>query len=179
MKIRAEANKEPFNETVPDVSDITNPVTGCAQSDNDPMGEYHEYSELNNHTSVRSKNEVNSFQPSGGYVNLEDQENGENESVNEDKYQKYKTYYSYFGGWYETIKSKLNQTSLGENLIYYGSKTLEYLIFAGEKVLEKSSAGLQYLKRRINHNTRESVDVDVSGDNGGEALIDKNNVLDI
>ena len=111
------------------------------------------------------------------YRNL-DSNNYENDNS---IYNQYSYYFSYLNGLYNVIRDNLNTQSL----FYYSGKALEYVVYAGEKVYEKSCEGLHYIKNKFSNNRNRNFGnyVNLSNDNfenGGESLIDKsNNIFDV
>ena len=118
----------------------------------------------------------------GHYINLEDQENKFSLAYNNVESQSqegssYFSYWTYITNIAHTIKEKITNSEIGSKVIYFSSKALEYVYYAGEKVYEKS---IGYIRQKIVVNPNTAGDENYhSVEGGGEALIDKSNVVDI
>lgn len=118
----------------------------------------------------------------GHYLSLEEQENKLSSTYNNDENpnqerSSYFTYWTYITNIAHTLREKIANSEVGSKVIYYSSKALEFVYYAGEKVYEKS---IGYIRQKIevNPNTTEEENYH-NVDGGGEALIDKSNVVDI
>ena len=158
-----------------------------------PLSEYQEYNDSSINVSNKGMTEIPLYSSSSStrqinsdYVNLEDNESGysihdgDNINQNTNRYvSTISSYWSYFSNIAYSIKEKIASTDVGNKVINVSGKALEYVIYAGTKVYEKGVEGLSYIKQKIEKtNASTTHDVD-SLDNGGEALIDKSNVMDI
>ena len=159
-----------------------------------PLTEYQEYNDISINVSNKGMTEIPLYSSSSStrqvntdYINLGDNESGysmhnddSNISHNSNTYvSTISSYWNYFSNIAYSIKEKIASTDVGNKVINVSGKALEYVIYAGTKVYEKGVEGFSYLKQKIEKtNTSSSQDVD-SLDNGGEALIDKSNVMDI
>ena len=159
-----------------------------------PLTEYQEYNDISINVSNKGMTEIPLYSSSSStrqvntdYINLGDNESGysmhnddSNISHNSNTYvSTISSYWNYFSNIAYSIKEKIALTDVGNKVINVSGKALEYVIYAGTKVYEKGVEGFSYLKQKIEKtNSSSNHDVD-SLDNGGEALIDKSNVMDI
>lgn len=159
-----------------------------------PLTEYQEYNDISINVSNKGMTEIPLYSSSSStrqvntdYINLGDNESGysmhnddSNISHNSKTYvSTISSYWNYFSNIAYSIKEKIASTDVGNKVINVSGKALEYVIYAGTKVYEKGVEGFSYLKQKIEKtNSSSNHDVD-SLDNGGEALIDKSNVMDI
>ena len=159
-----------------------------------PLTEYQEYNDISINVSNKGMTEIPLYSSSSStrqvntdYINLGDNESGysmhnddSNISHNSNTYvSTISSYWNYFSNIAYSIKEKIASTDVVNKVINVSGKALEYVIYAGTKVYEKGVEGFSYLKQKIEKtNSSSNHDVD-SLDNGGEALIDKSNVMDI
>lgn len=159
-----------------------------------PLTEYQEYNDISINVSNKGMTEIPLYSSSSStrqvntdYINLGDNESGysmhnddSHISHNSNTYvSTISSYWNYFSNIAYSIKEKIASTDVGNKVINVSGKALEYVIYAGTKVYEKGVEGFSYLKQKIEKtNSSSNHDVD-SLDNGGEALIDKSNVMDI
>ena len=178
--LRAEANGEIFKENIPKCFDlienynISNNINfknkydnthnidnnnGNNNNYNDDIG--NNYIDFNNIKKVNNK--INLINEDNEYRNIDDDENNNSNNINE-----YQYYLNYVGNIFNNIKY---------NIYYISNSAFQILLYTGEKIYEKSTEGLNYIKNKLNNNgnyfNRNDNNINIDDNNGGEALIDK------
>lgn len=138
--IRAEANNETFNEELPvnDIEDINNEYeqnhiqqNGVSFTEN---GAYQKYND-----EEMNENDVN-VDNEGNYIKMENRNEG---------LIGYKFYWGYVSTWLYSIKNKIERTQIGEKVIDVGGRTMQFIWYAGNKMIEKGINGYNYIKMRF------------------------------
>ena len=170
--LRAEANGEIFNEKIPKCFDLieNNDKYNNNFDNNNGNNNYNDeignnYIEFNNIKKINNK--INITNEDNEYKKIDDEEN--NNNINE-----YQYYLNYVGNLFNNLKY---------NIYYISNSAFQILLYTGEKIYEKSTEGLNYIKNKLNNSgnyfDRNNNNINIDDNNGGEALIDKKNVFDI
>ena len=169
--LRAEANGEIFNEKIPKCFDLieNNDKYNNNFDNNNGNNNYNDeignnYIEFNNIKKINNK--INITNEDNEYKKIDDEEN--NNNINE-----YQYYLNYVGNLFNNLKY---------NIYYISNSAFQILLYTGEKIYEKSTEGLNYIKNKLNNSgnyfDRNNNNINIDDNNGGEALIDKKNVFD-